>query len=219
MLKRTLLVVEDDSLVAWALQKAAVSVRVPVRVAGTAAEALTALRQEPCDLAFVDVRLPDGDGIELVHELRALAPDIKVVVITADNTAANRERAYLCGAWHFLEKPFEFGDITRVIEDCFSANPGRRLYERRLCQLAVRLEMTEDEAVVTRSFEATAVDISHGGLRLATDYPLQPGQQIRVRPHQGPSGIEDGFRRDAMARVIWTRASEHGVTAGLAYMS
>ncbi len=215
----SLLVVEDDALVAWALQKAAASANVPVRVATNAAEALASLREQRCDLAFVDIRLPDGDGIELLPELTSLSPDMKVVVITADATASNRERAYTHGAWHFLEKPFEFADIRRVIEDCFSTNPCRRLHERRVCRLALRLDVVEGLDVVTRSFEALALDVSHGGLRLETEYPLQPGQQLRIRPVQGPSGLDGAFRGEAVARVVWTQIGHQGVTAGLAYLA
>ena len=214
----SLLVVEDDALVSWAFEKAAAAARVLVRVAATAAEALAALREQPCDLAIVDIRLPDGDGIELMPAMAALSPAMRFVVVTADASAANRERAFRYGAWHFIEKPFEMAEVRRVIEDCFALQPSRRHHERRECRHALRLDVLPRADALAPSVEGFAVDVSHAGLRLETRYPLAPGQELRVHPVPGAAGLDDAVR-DAVARVVWARNDDGAITAGLVYVS
>jgi len=218
MVQAALLVVEDDALVTWALKRAALSLKIPVHVAASRAEAIEAVRAHAFGLAFVDIHLPDGNGLDLVPEIRAASPDAKIVVMTSDATPANQERACRCGAWHFLEKPFDLEEATRVIRQCLSIHGEQRAFPRRFCRVLLRVELVADgDDALRPRFEGSAVDVSEGGLQLHTPYPLEPGQQLRVHPL--PSEVQPAtcVRRDATARVVWTRKSGAGVVAGLAY--
>lgn len=213
------LVVEDDALVSWALEKAAAALHVPVHVAATGSEALESVRNHRIGLAFVDVRLPDADGVELLSDIRALAPGVRVVVMTSDATTTNRERALRNGAWHFLEKPFELAEVSEVIRTFYSAAPEHRGAPRHLCALPLRLELPGGADGTERIwFEGLAVESSVGGLRIETAYPVTPGQRLRVHLVPANERTEAERMRDTEARVVWTRRSPTGVTAGLAYL-
>ncbi len=208
-----LLVVDDDGLVSWALQKAALALKVPVHLAATTAEALATVERHAVDLAFLDVRLPDGDGLDILPTMHRLAPDMRIVVITSDATPLNRERALQGGAWQFIEKPFDLSEVTRVIRDCLCTESNRRADPRRACNAPLRLELLDETGP---AFDGAALDASEGGLRLQTNYPLRPGQRLKVQPASGPTS--GAIRPEATACVVWTRAEGPAITAGLAYL-
>jgi DNA-binding NtrC family response regulator len=69
-----------------------------VRSAGSRAEAAATLRQGPVDLVLTDVKLPDGDGLEILRHVKAASPETAVVVMTAYGTAEMAVAARKLGA-------------------------------------------------------------------------------------------------------------------------
>src|SRR5262249_15109408 len=80
-----------------------------VRTATTARQALAEVEQDEWDLVFVDLILPDMDGLELLRRLQAMRPALVAVVITGHGSGARGFAARDAGAYAFLEKP---GDMT-----------------------------------------------------------------------------------------------------------
>ena len=74
--------------------------------ARTAEEALKLARAAPPDAVLLDLRLPDGDGMSVLRELRRESPDVAVVVMTAHGSVATAVEAMRSGAADFLVKPF-----------------------------------------------------------------------------------------------------------------
>lgn len=72
--------------------------------------------------AVVDMRLEDGNGLDLVTELRALRPDIRIVVLTGYGNLATAVAAVKAGAVDYLAKPADPEDIVRAL----TAEPGAR---------------------------------------------------------------------------------------------
>jgi len=106
-----ILVVDDDRLTGWAIGKGLAEQDLPFRVATTGAEARAAFRSDRYDLVFLDLNLPDADGISLLGEIREISPKTRVVIVTGDATDANREAARKAGADRFVEKPFDLALI------------------------------------------------------------------------------------------------------------
>jgi len=96
----------------------------PIRHVETLADAEAALAAHPCDLVMLDLRLPDGDGLELLRRLRARADSPAVVVITAHGSVATAVDAMRAGAVDFLLKPFS---AERLIVTIANALERRRL--------------------------------------------------------------------------------------------
>lgn len=93
-----------------------------VTAAGSLAEArIEAARMKPTH-AVVDMRLDDGNGLDLVTELRANAPDIRIVVLTGYGNLATAVAAVKAGAVDYLAKPADPEDIVRAL----SADEGTR---------------------------------------------------------------------------------------------
>ena len=103
---------------------------------GTCVEALTELPLAAVDVAVVDVRLPDGDGIDLCAALTAVAPDLRCVVLTAYADDAALLRAAAAGVAAFVRKDADGGALLRAVRDVaaggsslgprFAATPGAR---------------------------------------------------------------------------------------------
>ncbi len=85
--------------------------------AATIAEARAVLASHPVDIALVDVRLPDGNGLDLATELRAHpgAGPARVVIVSASVLPAERTSALATGADAFLAKPFDPRDLVDLI--------------------------------------------------------------------------------------------------------
>ena len=110
------LIVEDEALL---LDSLAISLRrvtwLRVTKARTAEEALAFARSDPPDVVITDVRMPGMGGLDLIDHLRAFAPALPVVVMTAYGVHLQRE-ALRRGATCFLEKPFRVSELRGVLQ-------------------------------------------------------------------------------------------------------
>ena len=127
------LVVDDERNIRSMLRVCLEESGCEVREAGSAEAALAALASGPVDLAFVDLKLGSGNGLDLVPALLAEDPDLDVVVVTAYASIDTAMEAGRRGARDYLPKPFTPAQIRAVAE---------RLHERR--RLRARVETLED---------------------------------------------------------------------------
>ena len=69
------------------------------------------------DLIFMDIRLPDGNGLQLTQKIKAKYPDISVVIVTSHDLPEYREAAVRCGANGFLPKDsLDWGEIETLVK-------------------------------------------------------------------------------------------------------
>lgn len=87
-----------------------------VRTAGTIANCRLLLMQRPADILIVDRMLPDGDGLELVEQLRAEGERCAVVVFTAKDASQDRITGFKSGADHYLTKPVRLEELNVVVD-------------------------------------------------------------------------------------------------------
>ena len=88
-----------------------------VKIAFSGEEAVEKFRKEEFDLAFMDVRLPGMNGVESFLEIRKIRPFAKVVMMTAYSVEQLLEQAVENGAWGVLQKPFDMGQLLRLVEN------------------------------------------------------------------------------------------------------
>jgi CheY-like chemotaxis protein len=86
-------------------------------VAGTLAEARAQLAAATFDFVLLDVRLPDGDGLELARELAAIEGGPRVVVLTANALPGDEQAARSAGADAFIAKPYQPAALVTVLTD------------------------------------------------------------------------------------------------------
>jgi len=106
-----ILVVEDRPEICQALISLLANAGYTPRGASTCAEARELARQLSFQVILLDLKLPDGSGFELLSELRTLAPQASVVILTGDSAAASEDQLRSCGAAGFLNKPFGYAQL------------------------------------------------------------------------------------------------------------
>ena len=96
--------------------------------AGTCAEGLQGILVKRPDVAILDVRLPDGSGIEVCRDLRALAPEINVLMLTSYADDEALLSAVLAGAHGYVLKDIRSGDLIEKIKD---VSTGKSLLDQK----------------------------------------------------------------------------------------
>ena len=109
--KRTILVVDDDATFRTRLAKALEARGFDTRAASNCTDAVQAAREESPEFAVVDLRMPDGSGLEVVRELKQIDPTTNVVVLTGYGSIATALDAVRLGATHYLTKPADVDDL------------------------------------------------------------------------------------------------------------
>ena len=127
---RRLLVVDDDSAVRRSLSQTLAEEGYDVRVAESGEHALNEFRERPPDVVLSDVRMPGIDGIDLLKLLRERAPSVDVILMTAYEDMATVARAMREGAFDFLVKPLELGELRVVLERVFEDRRAREQARR-----------------------------------------------------------------------------------------
>jgi DNA-binding NtrC family response regulator len=110
------LVVDDDRAVRKACLAVAEGLGFATVGADSLASAQAILKHRKIDLLLLDLKLPDGGGLVLLEQVKALYPDTGVVVMTAFATVASAVEAMRIGAGDYLTKPFALEELTAVLE-------------------------------------------------------------------------------------------------------
>jgi len=122
---RHILVVEDRDSLRRMLERALASDGYRVSTVGDGAEAVELLGSgEPFDLVLTDLKLPGASGLEVLEAARSARPSMPVIVLTGYGTVPTAVEAMRGGAFHFLEKPVEIDDLSRLVAEALGAPDG-----------------------------------------------------------------------------------------------
>ena len=116
------LLVDDESPIQHAFQRAFRTADMTNRTASTAAEAIEAIRREPPDAILLDVHLPDASGLETYERIRQIDARVPVIMITGHGTTDLAIEAMKAGAFDFLLKPLELNDVRDAIDKAVRSN-------------------------------------------------------------------------------------------------
>jgi two-component system response regulator AtoC len=116
----TVLVVDDEAAIRDGLARAVASKGHTAQVAGGLAEARAKLRELDIDCVLLDVRLPDGDGLDLLREIRTRDGETPVIMATAYGDSQRAIAAMKAGAFEYVTKPFDLplllGAVDRAVK-------------------------------------------------------------------------------------------------------
>lgn len=107
----TVLVVDDDQDHGRALAKIFERAGYRVGTAGDGQEALRILTERPFDLVITDLRMPRMNGLDLLRNIRAMSPQVPVLIVTAFGEWTTYIEAMECGCVDYLSKPVRREDI------------------------------------------------------------------------------------------------------------
>jgi DNA-binding NtrC family response regulator len=105
------LIVDDEELIRWSLAEGFRAEGYTIDDAATCAEALEKARAHTPDGVVLDLKLPDGDGISVLEELRREFQDLPVIMITAHGDIDSAISAVKAGAADFIQKPFDIREL------------------------------------------------------------------------------------------------------------
>ncbi|MGE5699022.1 MAG: response regulator [Deltaproteobacteria bacterium] len=216
------LIVDDDMLICWALDKEFAGLGLSTHVVETGEDALAEFRRRPYDIVFLDIHLPDSNGIDLLGEFNRIAPDAKIIIMSGDASESNRQRALSGGALQFLEKPFDLSEVHGILNSTSGVYVQKRKHPRHICRAPLRISILEpapEEALYDlHNLSALIADVGSGGLRLRTEYPLKVGQNVRAYVSAGNDPVLKLVPSEADAEVVWVAPSQEGITAGLKFL-
>jgi len=115
-----ILVVDDEADIRELLELTLLRMGLDVRSAGTLEEALRYLREENFALCLTDMRLPDGEGLELVRYIASYCTDLPVAVITAHGSTENAVAALKAGAFDYVSKPLTLEQLRALVKSALS---------------------------------------------------------------------------------------------------
>jgi len=121
----SILVVDDDTALREMMTMTLSKEGYQVTAAGSAAAAREALAAVSFDLVVTDIYLGDGTGIDLLTACRELAPEAKVILVTAHGTVETAARAEASGAFDYLAKPFSLERLLDRVGAALARRPDR----------------------------------------------------------------------------------------------
>jgi two-component system, NtrC family, nitrogen regulation response regulator GlnG len=117
----TILVADDDRAIRTVLNQALARLGHDVRMTGNAATLWRWIADGEGDLVITDVIMPDENGLDLIPRIKKLRPDLRVIVMSAQNTLLTAVKATERGAFEYLPKPFDLRELISVVERALSA--------------------------------------------------------------------------------------------------
>jgi DNA-binding NtrC family response regulator len=108
-------VIDDDRLLCDTVRHGLNGLGVQVLAAHTGAEGLHLCAERPVDVVLLDQKLPDGDGISFCGPLLERCEGAKIIFITAFPSFENAVQAIKVGAYDYLSKPFEVGELSLAV--------------------------------------------------------------------------------------------------------
>jgi two-component system response regulator HydG len=132
-----LLVVDDEAPILKIVERLAGKLGFDVITCGGGTEAMRELARRPADLAMVDLRMPDVNGLDLLRQIRTTAPSCEVILMTGYAAVDSAVEAIKLGAREYLTKPFDFERLRQVLVEI------REELERRAQILMVESQVAQ----------------------------------------------------------------------------
>jgi two-component system response regulator HydG len=126
-----LAIVDDERAIRDVCREVAQSLGFHAVVAESAEHAYRVLESQAIDVVLLDLKLPGAGGLEALHQIKALRPDVEVIVITGHATLQSAVQAMKCGAYDYMTKPFSMDEL-RLILDRVSAHLKLKTENRTL---------------------------------------------------------------------------------------
>jgi two-component system response regulator PilR (NtrC family) len=118
--KMRVLVVDDEADIRELLDMTLARMGLSCDCAASVAEARQWLQENQYSLCLTDMRMPDGDGLELVRHIEAQCPSLPVAVITAHGSTENAVAAFKAGAFDYLAKPVSLTQLRTLVKSALA---------------------------------------------------------------------------------------------------
>ena len=113
---KNILIIEDEKDLCWLLFNTLSSKGYNVVTANSKKEGILSLKRERPDLVFLDLKLPDGDGMKVLSKIKKTNPMTLVNIVSAYGSEETKEEARRKGVYSFIDKPFTEKEILKSIK-------------------------------------------------------------------------------------------------------
>ncbi|MGY9005029.1 MAG: nitrogen regulation protein NR(I) [Alphaproteobacteria bacterium] len=120
MTEMTILVADDDQAIRTVVSQALTRSGYLVRATSNAATLWNWVADGEGDMVITDVVLPDENGLDLLPRIRKIRPELRIVVMSAQNTLLTAVKAAQRGAFDYLPKPFDLNELVAVVKKALS---------------------------------------------------------------------------------------------------
>lgn len=222
---RKILIVDDEELILSGLSKCLANDNTGIKTVSTGADALQEISSCPYDLCFLDVFLPDMNGIEVMKKIRKLSPATKVVIMTAHDVNGDMSKDIKDNSFNFIGKPFDLAQVRAITELALGSDGtvrgnsitrktetkeerqfARKSFARSINYFAGVFENGELKVL---NLKGEVIDISEGGIGIKTDYNLNPGYMIRFSSDLIPQ---------AVGLVKWSMSFKESFRVGIEFV-
>lgn len=124
-----ILIVDDEETLCYFLRESLEEKGYRAHAVHTAREGLQELARQPVDLILLDLKLPDGEGLEVLQEIRKVDEGLPVIVLTGHAAVDSAVRAMKLGAYDYLEKPINLAQLSSSVADALKSLGRRRSRE------------------------------------------------------------------------------------------
>lgn len=152
----TICIVDDEPGILKTLSELLEDEGYQVTSAKSGVDALDVIRQDPPDLVFLDIWMPDLDGLEVLKRVRQQFPNMLVIVMSGHGSIETAVQATKLGAYDYLEKPLDSEKITILVRNALHQ---RKLEEENLnfrIQVERHLQLVGDSSVMNKLREQIA---------------------------------------------------------------
>lgn len=116
-----ILIVDDDPYFLRVLSRILSAENFQVKTAEGAAQATQVLKENAFDVVISDLRLPDGDGLSVLQQVRKAGREVPVVILTAYGEVDSYLEAMNAGVTEYLNKPVKSEELIAVVRNCLQA--------------------------------------------------------------------------------------------------
>jgi excisionase family DNA binding protein len=124
--KASILVVDDEEIIRSLFKETLEESEYKVITIGNSAEGLELVKHRDFDLVFLDLKMPDLDGAELLRQIRKLKPKLRVTIITGYPESDMMARALAQGPFGVMCKPFNDADIIGAVSNFLRISPEEK---------------------------------------------------------------------------------------------
>jgi two-component system nitrogen regulation response regulator GlnG len=123
-------IIDDDHAIRWVLEKAMAQAGIQSQSFSSTQGVLEELKRQAPQAIISDIRMPGGDGLELLGQIQQYAPGLPVIIMTAHSDLDSAVASYQGGAFEYLPKPFDMDEAVALVKRAFKhaeqiAKPNR----------------------------------------------------------------------------------------------
>jgi len=159
------------------------------------------------DICFLDIKLPDINGLDVMRDIHYVSPETNIMLMSASHIRDDLKKIIEKGDAFYIDKPFNFSQIKHLIKAALDGRQesakrvgmtGRnnRMFRRRALSKPVSFNIRDNGLI---EIKARLIDISYAGMGMETYFPLERGQILALK------GVAN--RR---GRVVWSTGSGKG---------